>query len=95
MNFTIISLHRLHECVIRKVQANQEGFKLISMHWLLVYANDVNILDGSTNTIKKCTEVLVVNIGIDVNADYIVMSKDQHVGQNHNTKESNKSFERV
>jgi hypothetical protein len=30
------------------------------IHQLLVYADDVNILDGSVRTIKKNTEALVV-----------------------------------
>jgi hypothetical protein len=97
MNFTTIATHSLHECVNREVQKNQEGFKLIGMHQLLVYAND-NILGGSTNTIEKSTEVLVFaskENGINVKTDYMVMSKEQHVGQNHNTKTGNTSFERV
>jgi len=68
------------------------------MHQLLVYANYDNILGGSTNTIQKSTEVLVVvskENGIDVKTNYMVMSKDQHVGQNHNIKAGNTSFERV
>jgi len=55
-------------------------------------------VDGSTNTIEKSTKVLGVaskENGIDVKTDYMVMSKDQHVGQNHNKKAGNKSFERV
>ena len=49
-------------------------------HRLLVYADDVNILDGSIHTVKKNTEALIVaskEIGLDVNADktkYMVMS---------------------
>jgi hypothetical protein len=34
-------------------QVNQDGFKLSGMHQLLVYADDVNILDGSIRTIQK------------------------------------------
>jgi hypothetical protein len=44
------------EYAIKKVQANQEGFKLNVTHQLLVYAHDVNILDGSRHTIKKNTK---------------------------------------
>jgi hypothetical protein len=44
------------ECAIRRVQANQEGLKLSGTHQLLVYADDVNMLDGSIHTVKKNTE---------------------------------------
>jgi len=44
------------ECTIRRVQVNQDGLKLKSTHQLLVYADDVIILDGSVHTIKKHTE---------------------------------------
>jgi hypothetical protein len=47
---------------------------------------------------KKNTEVLVVEIGLEVNAEkteYMIMSRDQNVGQNHNIKTDNKSFESV
>jgi len=68
------------------------------MHQLLVYVNDDNILGGSINTIEKIIEVLVVaskENGIEVKTDYMVLSKNQHVGQNHNIKAGNTSFERV
>ena len=68
------------EYPIRRVQVNQDGFELNGTHQLLVYADDVNILDGSIHTIKKNTEALVVGskeIGLEINADktkYMVMS---------------------
>jgi len=55
-------------------------------------------LGGSTNTIENSTEVLAFTSkenGIDVKTDYMVKAKDQRVGQNHNKKAGNKSFERV
>jgi len=45
--------------------------KLNGTHKLLVYADDINILGGSINTVKKNTEVLVVatkQTGLEVNA---------------------------
>jgi len=59
---------------------NQDGLKLNGTHQLLVYADDVNILDGSVRTVKKNTETLVVDskeTELEVNSDknkYIVMS---------------------
>jgi hypothetical protein len=66
--------------------------KLNGTHQLLVYADDINILGGSVHAIKKNTEALVVaskEIGLEVNAEktkYMVMSRNQNVGQNHNIK---------
>ena len=37
------------EYAIRRVQVNQDGFKLNGTHQLLGYADDVNILGGSVN----------------------------------------------
>jgi hypothetical protein len=51
---------------------------------LPVYADDLNILGGSANTIKKNTDTLVVvskESGLEVNADkvkYMAMSRDQN-----------------
>ena len=89
------------ECTIRRVQVNKDGLKLNGTHQLLVYADDVNILGGSVHTIKKNTVDLVVaskKNGVEVNTNktkYIVMSQNQNVGQNQNTKIDNTSFERV
>jgi len=52
----------------------------------LVYADDVNILEGSMYTVKKNTNALVVGnkeTGLEVNADktkYMVISQDQDAG---------------
>jgi hypothetical protein len=57
---------------IRRVQKNQDDFKLNGTHQLLFYADDVNILGGSVHTTQKNTEVLVVaskEIGLEINAD--------------------------
>jgi hypothetical protein len=89
------------EYAVRRVQASQEGLKLNGTYKLLVYADDVNILDGSGHAIKKDKEALVVaskDTGLEVNAEktkYMVMSQDQNAGKNHNIKIDNKSFERL
>jgi hypothetical protein len=44
---------------IRRVQVNQDGLKLNGIHQFLVYADCVNILGGSVDTIKKNAEALV------------------------------------
>jgi len=77
---------------IRRVQVNQDGLKLNYTNKLLVYAAYDNILGGSIHTINKSTEALVhtsKGTGLKVTAEkttYTIMSKDQHAGQNHNTK---------
>jgi len=47
------------EYAIRTVQVNQGGLKLNGTHQLLAYAGDVNILEGSTYTLKENAEALV------------------------------------
>ena len=75
--------------------------KLNGTHQFLVYADDVNILGGSVHTVNKNKKALVIasrETGLEVNADktkYMVMSRDQNAGRNHNMKIDNRSFERV
>ena len=60
------------EYAIRRVQVNEDGFKLNDTHQLLVYADDVNILRGSVHTVKENAEALIVDskeTGLEVNAD--------------------------
>jgi len=47
------------EYAIRRVQINQEGLKLNGTHQLLAYADDVFVLGGSVDTVKKNVETLV------------------------------------
>jgi len=82
---------------MRRVHVNQDGLQLNGTHQLLVYGDEVNILGGSIQTLKKSSEALVVTnkeIGLEVDADKS-KSRDQNAGQSHNMKNDNSSFERV
>jgi len=59
---------------IRRVQVNQNGWKLNGTHQLLVNADGVNVLGGRVHTTKKNTVALVVaskENGLEVNADQL------------------------
>ena len=70
----------------------QVGLKLNGTHQLLLNADDVIIMGGSVQTIKKNKEVLVVfsmEAGLKANADkttYVAMSREQNPGKYHNIK---------
>ena len=89
------------ECAIRRVQVNQDGLKLNGTHQFLVYADDINILGRSVDTVKKDAETLVAvtkEIGIEVNAHknkYVTVSRDQNAGRIHCVRIDNSSIERV
>jgi hypothetical protein len=75
--------------------------KLNSSHRLLTYADDVNILGGSTHILKENSEALVAatrGIGLEISADktkYMVMSRDQNAGRIHSVRIDNSTYERV
>jgi len=75
--------------------------KLNSTHQLLAYADDVNILGGSVDTVKKNAEALVAvteETGLEVNAHktkYMTVSRDQNTGRIHSMKVDNSCGERV
>jgi hypothetical protein len=70
-------------------------------HQLLVYADDVNLLRDNVDTIKKNTETLIGasnEVGLEVNAEktkYMLLSRHQTAGQNHNIQIGDRSFENV
>jgi len=89
------------EYTIRRVQVNQDGLKINGTHQLLAYADDVNILGGSVDTVKKNAEALVAETketGLEVNAHkskYMTVSRDQNAGRIHSMKIENSSIEKV
>jgi hypothetical protein len=89
------------EYAIMKVQENQVGLKLNGTHQLLAYADDVNLLEDSIDTIKKNTETLIdasKEVGLEINVEkikYMLLSRHQNVGQYYDMKVTNRSFENM
>jgi hypothetical protein len=76
------------EYAIRKVQEKHVGLKLNGTHKLLVYADDVNLLEDNIDTIKRNTETLIdasKEVGLEVNAQkttkYMLLSRHQNAGK--------------
>jgi hypothetical protein len=77
------------------------GLKLNGTYQLLVYIDDVNLLDDNIDTIKKNTQTLIdasKEVGREVNTEktkYMLLSRHQNTGQNHDMNLANRSFENV
>jgi hypothetical protein len=70
-------------------------------HQLLVYADDVNLLGDSVNTVKQNSKTLLEanrDIGLEINVEktkYVIMSRHPNSGHNQNIRIANESFEKV
>jgi hypothetical protein len=82
------------------VQENQAGLKLNGTHQLLAYADGVNLLGDKIDTPKNIKTLIDANkeVGLEINVEkikYMLLSRQQNVGQYRDTKIANRSFENV
>jgi hypothetical protein len=77
------------ESATRSVEENQEGLKLNGTHQLLAYVDNVNTVGKSIDAMKKNIEMNPVK------TKYMLMLRNQEIGQKHSIKIGNRSFEDV
>jgi hypothetical protein len=86
------------EYAIRKVQVKQVVLKSNEIHQLLVYADDVNLLNDNIDAVKKKTQTIIdttKEVCLEVNTErttYMLLSCHQTAGQNHTMKIANRCF---
>jgi hypothetical protein len=72
---------------LKWVSVSLVELKLNGTHQLLVYADDVNLLDDNIDTIKSNTQTLIdasKEVGLEVNTEktkYMLLSHHQNAGQ--------------
>jgi hypothetical protein len=75
------------------------GLKLNGTHQLLGYVDDVNLLGDNIDTIKRGIGTLFnasKEVGLEVNTEktkYMLLSRHQNAGQNHDIMTFNRCFE--
>jgi hypothetical protein len=85
---------------IRNFQEDEVELKLNGIYQLLVCVYDVNLLGDDLDTIKKNTHFNDASkeVGLEVNTEktkYMLLSRHQNAGQNHDIKIGNRCFENV
>jgi hypothetical protein len=89
------------EYAISKLQENQVGLEMNGTQQLLVYADNINLLEHSINTIKVNRETLLgasKDVGLEINTEktkYMIMSHHKNSGWNQNIRIANELFENV
>jgi hypothetical protein len=78
------------EYAIRNAQENQVGLKLNGTHQLLVYADDVNLLGGNTETLIDASKEVGTEINIE-KTRYMLLSHHQNA-MNYNITTANRSL---
>jgi hypothetical protein len=74
------------------------GLRLTGPYQLLVYADDVDLVETNIGTIKKNTETLIDDnkeIGLEVKLEktkYMLLSRHQNAGQRYDIKIANRCF---